>query len=73
MNKKPNTVERSSSETSSIVDVLEMMLKRPETRALMAEPGVRVIQARNQNTGRVTYSFRSVDDTSSDDLEANSV
>jgi len=64
MKKKPTIAQPLPRVHSSVIDVLEQMLSRPETRALMAEPGVRVIQSRDAKTGRVIYSFRSPDDPS---------
>lgn len=67
MKKKPTIVQSTQPAPSSVVDVLQQMLSRPETRALMAEPGVKVIQRRDGKTGRVTYSFRSSDDPAYDE------
>lgn len=67
MKKKPTIVQPIQGAQSSVVDVLERMLSRPETKALMAEPGVKVIESRDKKTGRVTYSFRSPDDPTYDE------
>ena len=67
MKKKPTIVQPIQGAQSSVVDVLERMLSRPETKALMAEPGVKVIECRDKKTGRVTYSFRSPDDPTYDE------
>lgn len=67
MRKKPTIVQPIPRAQSSIVDVLEQMLSRPETKALLAEPGVKVIQHRDQKTGRMTFSFRSPDDPTYDE------
>ncbi|KQW24857.1 hypothetical protein [Acidovorax sp. Root402] len=67
MKKKPTILQPAQRAQSSVIDVLEEMLSRPETKALMAEPGVKVIESRDVETGRVTYSFRSPDDPSYDE------
>lgn len=67
MKKKPTIVQSVPRVQSSVVDVLEQMLSRPETKALMAEPGVKVVQRKDDKTGRVIYSFRSPDDPSYDE------
>ena len=67
MKKKPTIVRPIQGAQSSVVDVLERMLSLPETKALMAVPGVKVIESRDQKTGRVTYSFRSPDDPTYDE------
>ena len=67
MRKKPTIVQPIPRAQSSIVDVLEQMLSRPETKALLAEPGVKVVQHRDQKTGRMTFSFRSPDDPTYDE------
>lgn len=67
MKKKTTIVQPIPRAQSSVVDVLEQMLSRPETKALMAEPGVKVLQRRDEKTGRVTVSFRSPDDPSYDE------
>lgn len=67
MKKKTTVVHPIPRAQSSVVDVLEQMLSRPETKALMAEPGVKVIQRRDEKTGRMTFSFRSPDDPSYDE------
>ena len=67
MKKKPTIVQPIQGAQSSVVDVLERMLSMPETKALMAETGVEVIESRDQKTGRVTYSFRSPDDPTYDE------
>lgn len=71
MNKKPTIVERGPAQSSSLIDLLEVMLSGPQTRALMAEPTIKVVQSRDPLTGRTTYSFRSGDDTSLDESPAN--
>ena len=67
MKKRPTILQPAQRAQSSVVDVLEQMLSRPETKALMAEPGVRVVQRKDEKTGRVTLSFRSPDDPSYDE------
>ncbi len=66
MKKKPTVVLPVRAD-SSVVDVLERMLSNPATKALLQRPGVKVIEQRDQKTGRVTYSFRSPDDPSYDE------
>lgn len=66
MKKKPTVVPPVRAD-SSVVDVLERMLSNPATKALLQRPGVKVIEQRDQKTGRVTYSFRSPDDPSYDE------
>jgi len=67
MKNKPNIFQFAPRARSSVVDVLEQMLSRPETKALLAEPGVKVVQHRDQKTGRMTFSFRSPDDPTYDE------
>lgn len=67
MKKRPTILQPAQRAQSSVVDVLEQMLSRPETKALMAEPGVRVVQRKDEKTGRMTFSFRSPDDPSYDE------
>lgn len=64
---KPTVMQPAQPAESSVIDVLEQMLSRPETRALMAEPGLRVVHRRDEKTGRMTVSFRSPDDPSYDE------
>lgn len=54
-------------EQDAVVDVLARMLSRPSTRALLAEPGLKVVQGVDPATGRQTLSFRSPDDPSYDE------
>lgn len=67
MKKEPSIVEVPQRREPSVIDVLETMLSRPETKALLAEPGVKVVQRKDPKSGRVIYSFRSPDDPSYDE------
>lgn len=67
MKKKLTVVEQPQRIQTSAVDVLARMLSTPETKALLSAPGVKVVQSRSEQSGRVTYSFRSPDDPSYDE------
>jgi len=62
MKKRPTVVESVAPRQASLVDVLEAMLSTPATKALMAQPGVKVVQSFDSRTGRLTYSFRAEDE-----------
>ncbi|WP_139019224.1 hypothetical protein [Acidovorax radicis] len=67
MKKKPTVVQPSQSSQSSVVDVLERMLSNAATKSLLQRPGVKVVEQRDAQTGRVKYSFRSPDDPGYDE------
>lgn len=67
MKRKATVVQPAQYSQASVVDVLELMLSNPATKALLQRPGVKVIEQRDAKTGRVTYSFRSPDDPSHDE------